>query len=84
MLTGGAMSSWSAGEGADLLAEVGIGLHQGLDVPMLDVGRFHPRPLRAREQGVVGSRCQARGVEGPARYEQLRALARPEVGPHGN
>src|SRR3712207_7478628 len=41
-------------------------LFRSLDVSVLYVGLFHPGPLRAREQGVVGPRCQARSVwKGP-------------------
>src|SRR3712207_845012 len=48
----------------------------------LDVGGLHAGPLGAGEQGVVGGRSQARGVERPAGQEELRALAGPEVGAH--
>ena len=54
-LTVRAVSNHSSGEGAYLFAQVGIGFHQGLDVPMLDVRGLHAGPLRARKQGVVGS-----------------------------
>ena len=59
-----AVSTGSTREGADLFAEVRVSLRKGLAVSVLDVWLFHPGPLCAREQGVVGPRCQARGVEG--------------------
>jgi hypothetical protein len=43
----GPLSNRSTREGAYLLTRVGVGCNQGLDVPVLYVGRLHPGPLQA-------------------------------------
>jgi len=58
----GTVNLRSPRESAYVFAEVRVGLHQDLDVPVLDVGGLHARPFRAREQGVAappvaGERC---------------------------
>src|ERR687898_580701 len=50
---GGGYSVRSTGEGAYLGVHLGEGRDQLLDVTVLHVGRFHPGPLRARQQRVA-------------------------------
>src|SRR5215218_3688340 len=71
-------------ESANLFAKVGVSRDRGFDVPIFDVGRLYAGPLGAREQGIAGSRSQARRMERATRQEKLRALACLEVGSHGN
>ena len=74
--------SVSACESVDLFAEMKVSLYQGFNISTLNVRRFHPGPLRARQQSILGPRRQLRvwkvppGINSYGRSPALRSQPR--------